>query len=77
VQAIGPATTTGHRFRVDYTTVDGSDYRVATGAGAIEAKVVVLAAGTMGTPVIGDPPALRPRAGRRPGRGGALLLAQR
>jgi choline dehydrogenase-like flavoprotein len=52
VQAIGPATTTGHRFRVDYTTVDGSDYRVATGAGAIEAKVVVLAAGTMGTPVI-------------------------
>ena len=52
VQTIGAAVTPGYRFRVDYTTVDASDYRVTTGGGSIEAKVVVLAAGTMGTPVI-------------------------
>lgn len=52
VQQIGTATTPGFRYRVDYTTVDGSDYRVVTGGGSIEAKVVVMAAGTMGTPVI-------------------------
>ena len=52
VQSIGAASTPGYRFRVDYTTVDGSDYRLTTGAGTIEAKLVVLAAGTMGTPVI-------------------------
>ncbi len=52
VQSIGSAATPGYRFRVDYTTVDGSDYRLTTGAGSIEARLVVLAAGTMGTPVI-------------------------
>jgi choline dehydrogenase-like flavoprotein len=52
VQSIGPALTPGYRYRVDHTIVDGSDYRVSTGAGAIEAKIVVVAAGTMGTPVI-------------------------
>jgi choline dehydrogenase-like flavoprotein len=53
VQSIGAAATTaGYRFRVDYLTVDGSDYRVPTGGGSIEAKLVILAAGTMGTPVI-------------------------
>jgi choline dehydrogenase-like flavoprotein len=52
VQSISPALTPGYRYRVDYTVLDPSDYRVPRGAGAIEAKVVVLAAGTMGTPVI-------------------------
>ena len=52
VQVIGPATTPGYRFRVDYSTVDTDDYRVLTGGGSIEARIVVLAAGTMGTPVI-------------------------
>jgi len=52
VQSIGAATTPGYRFRVDYSTVDAGDYRVLTGGGSIETKVVVVAAGTMGTPVI-------------------------
>jgi choline dehydrogenase-like flavoprotein len=52
VQTIGPALTPGYRYRVDYSLVDPSDYRMSTGSGAIEAKIVVLAAGTMGTPVI-------------------------
>ena len=52
VQTISPATTPGYRYRVSYTNVDGSDYRRQDGAGAIEAKVVVMAAGAMGTPVI-------------------------
>jgi choline dehydrogenase-like flavoprotein len=52
VQSIGAATRPGYRYRVDFTSVDGSDYRVTTGAGSIEAKLVVVAAGTMGTPVI-------------------------
>lgn len=52
VQSIGPATAPGYHYRVDYSTLDASDYRVPTGGGSIEAKVVVLAAGTMGTPVI-------------------------
>jgi choline dehydrogenase-like flavoprotein len=52
VQSISPATTPGYRYRVSYSHVDGSDYRLTEGAGAIEAKVVVMAAGAMGTPVI-------------------------
>ncbi len=52
VQTIGPAVTPGYRYRVSFTHVDGSDYRRSDGAGAIECKVVVLAAGAMGTPVI-------------------------
>jgi len=52
VQTIGPATTSGYRYQVTYTNVDGSDYRVTTGGGVIEAKVVVLAAGAMATPAI-------------------------
>src|SRR5690606_31758371 len=44
--------TPGYRYRVDYTVLDPADYRVPRGAGSIEAKLVVLAAGTMGTPVI-------------------------
>jgi choline dehydrogenase-like flavoprotein len=52
VQSIGPATSPGLRFRVEYSTVDGDDYRLATGVGSIEARIVVVAAGAMGTPVI-------------------------
>ncbi len=52
VQSIAPATTTGYRYAVDYNVVDASDYRVVTASGTIEAKLVILAAGAMGTPVI-------------------------
>ena len=52
VQSVSPATTPGYTYRVTYTTVDSADYRVPTGAGAIECRLLVLAAGTMGTPVI-------------------------
>ncbi|WP_027644963.1 GMC family oxidoreductase [Salinispora oceanensis] len=39
-------------YRVHYRVVDGEDYRVLHGSGAIDAKLVVLAAGTGATPVI-------------------------
>lgn len=52
VQSVSLATTPGYTYRVNYTTVDPADYRVATGGGAIECRLLVLAAGTMGTPVI-------------------------
>src|SRR5439155_24917774 len=52
VQAIGPAVTPGHRYRVAYAVVDPDDYRRTVGTGSLEAKVVVLAAGAVGTPVI-------------------------
>lgn len=52
VQTIAPATTPGYRYRVAYTVVDPDDYRITQGAGSIEAKVVVLAGGAMGTPVL-------------------------
>ncbi len=52
VQSITPATTTGYRYALNYNQLDASDYRVVTGAGTIEAKLVILAAGAMGTPVI-------------------------
>src|SRR4051812_16875137 len=52
VQSIAAATTPGYRYRVQYTVVDASDYRQPAGGGAIEAKIVIVAAGTMGTPVI-------------------------
>ena len=52
VQTISPALTPGYRYRVSYTVLDGSDYRVPAGTGAIEAKLVVAAAGTVGTPAI-------------------------
>ena len=47
-----PGVTAGYRYRVEYTCVDPDDYRLPQGGGTIEAKVVVLAAGAMGTPVI-------------------------
>ncbi|TDB72548.1 FAD-dependent oxidoreductase [Micromonospora sp. KC723] len=39
-------------YRVHYTVVDDTDYRVAVGSGSIDAKVVILAAGAGATPVI-------------------------
>jgi choline dehydrogenase-like flavoprotein len=39
-------------YRVDYNLIDGDDYRVVGEAGAIDAKIVVLAAGAGATPVI-------------------------
>jgi enediyne biosynthesis protein E9 len=52
VQAIAPAVSSGYRYSVAYTTVDESDYRVPTGGGVIEAKIVIVAAGAMATPVL-------------------------
>ncbi|MGQ0841303.1 FAD-dependent oxidoreductase [Actinokineospora sp.] len=39
-------------YRVHYNLVDDEDYRIHTGTGTIEAKIVVLAAGAGATPVI-------------------------
>nr|WP_042180193.1 GMC family oxidoreductase [Kibdelosporangium sp. MJ126-NF4]CEL14248.1 Cholesterol oxidase [Kibdelosporangium sp. MJ126-NF4]CTQ88616.1 Cholesterol oxidase (EC 1.1.3.6) [Kibdelosporangium sp. MJ126-NF4] len=39
-------------YRVHYTTIDDVDYRVHTGEGSIDAKIIVLAAGAGATPVI-------------------------
>jgi choline dehydrogenase-like flavoprotein len=50
VQTIAPATTSGYRYRVNYNVVN-PDGTLASSS-AIEAKVVVLAAGALGTPVI-------------------------
>lgn len=52
VQVITKAVTPGYRYQVAYTVVDANDYRIPVGAGVIEAKILVLAAGTMATPVI-------------------------
>ncbi|HKR52346.1 MAG TPA: GMC family oxidoreductase [Pseudonocardiaceae bacterium] len=43
---------TDRGYRVHYTLVDGEDYRIHTGSGTIDAKIVVLAAGAGATPVI-------------------------
>jgi choline dehydrogenase-like flavoprotein len=50
VQAI--ARNPGGGYRVHYRVVDPTDYRVYHEAGAIDAKIVVVAAGAVGTPVI-------------------------
>ncbi|MFF8867332.1 FAD-dependent oxidoreductase [Streptomyces sp. NPDC015139] len=39
-------------YRVHYNIVDDEDYRLQTGSGVIEAKIVVMAAGAGATPVI-------------------------
>ncbi|NEC09988.1 GMC family oxidoreductase [Streptomyces sp. SID7909] len=39
-------------YRVHYNTIDEVDYRQQTGSGTIDAKIVILAAGTAATPVI-------------------------
>jgi enediyne biosynthesis protein E9 len=43
---------TGGGYRVHYNVIDDDDYRVTTGSGTIDAKIVVLAAGAGATPVI-------------------------
>ncbi|MGO9449641.1 MAG: GMC family oxidoreductase N-terminal domain-containing protein [Candidatus Binataceae bacterium] len=52
VQAIQPAQTAGYRYAVSYLQLDPNNYSVSVGSGVIEAKIVIVAAGTMGTPVI-------------------------
>ncbi|MEX2457985.1 MAG: GMC family oxidoreductase [Actinomycetota bacterium] len=52
VQRIRPAVTPGYRYAVDYLTLSAGDYREYTDGGVVEAKVVILAAGAMGSPVI-------------------------
>jgi len=52
VQAIGAALTSGYRYAVHYTVLDPDDYRVPVDGGTIEARIVVMAGGAMGTPVI-------------------------
>ncbi len=53
VQSIRRANTHGYRYAVDYLQLDPNDYTKSVGdKGTIEAKIVILAAGTMGTPVI-------------------------
>lgn len=52
VQAIKPAETAGYRYAVSYLQLDPNDYTVSVGSGLIEAKMVIVAAGAMGTPVI-------------------------
>jgi enediyne biosynthesis protein E9 len=52
VQKIQPAQTAGYRYAVSYLEIDPSDYTKSLGSGTIEAKIVIVAAGTMGTPVI-------------------------
>jgi len=52
VQSIQPAQTAGYRYAVSYRQLDPNDYNKSVGSGFIEAKMVIVAAGTMGTPVI-------------------------
>jgi len=52
VQAIGRAHTAGYRYAVEYWQLDPKDYNARLTKGVIEAKIVILAAGAMGTPVI-------------------------
>ncbi|GAA2629816.1 GMC oxidoreductase [Actinomadura fulvescens] len=51
VQTIAPARTSGYRYRLEYRKLSALGYLPA-GTGAIEAKVVVVAAGTVATPVL-------------------------
>ncbi|MBO3750580.1 GMC family oxidoreductase [Streptosporangiaceae bacterium NEAU-GS5] len=39
-------------YRVHYNVIDDEDYRISTGSGAIDAKIVIVAAGAGATPVI-------------------------
>ncbi|HWW83784.1 MAG TPA: GMC family oxidoreductase N-terminal domain-containing protein, partial [Vicinamibacterales bacterium] len=52
VQYIQPAQTAGYRYSVSYRQLSPDDYNVAVSTGFIEAKMVIVAAGAMGTPVI-------------------------
>ncbi|MFK0252770.1 FAD-dependent oxidoreductase [Streptomyces sp. NPDC090445] len=44
--------TDGGGYRIHYNVIDDEDYRITTGSGVIDAKIVVLAAGAGATPVI-------------------------
>ncbi|MCM2416594.1 GMC family oxidoreductase [Streptomyces sp. RKAG293] len=52
VQSLFPSLQSGYRYAAAYTVLDPSDYTCTEQVGLIHAKVVVLAAGTVGTPVI-------------------------
>ena len=52
VQAIHRSQIAGYRYAVSYLQLDANDYTVSLGSGVIESKIVILAAGAMGTPVI-------------------------
>ena len=39
-------------YRVHYNTIDDEDYRISTGSGEIDARIVIVAAGAGATPVI-------------------------
>ncbi|WP_435279883.1 GMC family oxidoreductase N-terminal domain-containing protein [Streptomyces sp. 1222.5] len=52
VQTVGPSHVTGYRYAVTYKVLDPDDYSCTFHTGTIDAKVVVLAAGAVGTPVI-------------------------
>jgi enediyne biosynthesis protein E9 len=61
--------TDGGSYRVHYSVIDDEDYRVQVGAGTIDAKIVVMAAGAGATPVIlrrseADLGAMPPAVGR-------------
>lgn len=49
VQYLSPA---DDGYRVHYNVIDDEDYRVTTGSGVIDAKIVIVAAGAGATPVI-------------------------
>ncbi|WP_405598574.1 GMC family oxidoreductase [Streptomyces sp. NBC_01410] len=52
VQTLGPSLIPGHRYAATYTVLDPDDYSCTLQTGTVHAKVVVLAAGAVGTPVI-------------------------
>ncbi|MEU8825684.1 GMC family oxidoreductase [Streptomyces sp. NPDC048636] len=52
VQTISPSPRSGYRYAVTYTVLDPDDYTCTLTTGTVHAKVVVLAAGAVGTPVI-------------------------
>lgn len=52
VQLITGSLEPGYRYAVSYTVLDPDDYTSTTDVGVINAKVVVLAAGAVGSPVI-------------------------
>nr|WP_107912434.1 GMC family oxidoreductase [Streptomyces chartreusis] len=52
VQTVGHSLIPGYRYAVTYTVLDPDDYTCTLQTGTIHAKLVVLAAGAVGTPVI-------------------------
>jgi choline dehydrogenase-like flavoprotein len=52
VQLITPSAVSGYRYAVAYSVLDPDDYTCTAQVGVINAKVVVLAAGAVGTPVV-------------------------